>query len=40
MEDCAATHQAIASSVSDRSARRPACRKPGTEFVLARQAAC
>ncbi|MCX4580195.1 transposase family protein [Streptomyces sp. NBC_01571] len=39
-EDCVATHQAIASLVSDRSARRPTRRKPSTEFVLARQAAC
>ncbi|MGW1429281.1 HAD family hydrolase [Streptomyces sp. NPDC002431] len=35
-EDYAETHAAIASLVSDRSARRPARRKPSTEFVLAR----
>lgn len=39
-EDYAATHQAIASLVSDRSARRPTRRKPSTELVLARQATC
>lgn len=39
-EDYAATHQAIASLASDRSARRPTRRKPSTELVLARQAAC
>ncbi|MBN0042699.1 hypothetical protein JS756_00940 [Streptomyces actuosus] len=39
-EDYAVTHQAIASSVPDRSARRPTRRKPTTELVLARQAAC
>ncbi|MFF7730880.1 transposase family protein [Streptomyces sp. NPDC008001] len=33
-------HQAIASLVSDRSARRPTRRKPNTELVPARQAAC
>lgn len=36
----AETHQAIAGFVSDRSARRATCRKPGTERVLARQATC
>ncbi|MGW3661471.1 transposase family protein [Streptomyces sp. NPDC005151] len=39
-EDYAETHVAIASLVSDRSARRPTRRKPSTELVLARQAAC
>ncbi|MFD8897604.1 transposase family protein [Streptomyces ardesiacus] len=34
------THLAIAGLVSDRSARRPTRRKPGTELVLTRQAAC
>ncbi|MFE3638687.1 transposase [Streptomyces sp. NPDC059168] len=34
------THLAIVGPVSDRSARRPTRRKPGTELVLARQAAC
>ncbi|MYW42914.1 IS5/IS1182 family transposase, partial [Streptomyces sp. SID161] len=38
-EDCAATHQAIASPVSDRSTRRPTRRKPSTELAPARQAA-
>ncbi|MDH6145300.1 hypothetical protein P3T35_007355 [Kitasatospora sp. GP30] len=38
--DYTATHQAIASLVSDRSARRPTRPKPSTELVLARQAAC
>jgi len=38
-EDYAETHQAIASLVSDRAARRPTRRKPSTEPVLAR-AAC
>ncbi|MGW5212331.1 hypothetical protein ACWEQO_14275 [Streptomyces sp. NPDC004051] len=38
-EDYAETHQAIASPVSDRSARRATCRKPSTELILARQAA-
>lgn len=39
-EDYAATHQAIASLVSDRSARRPTRRKPSTELMLARQVTC
>lgn len=39
-EDYAETHRAIASLVSDRSARRPTRRKPSTELVLARQSAC
>ncbi|WP_232248249.1 transposase [Streptacidiphilus rugosus] len=39
-EDYAETHRAIASLVSDRFARRPTCRKPSTELVLARRAAC
>ncbi|MFK0160328.1 transposase family protein [Streptomyces sp. NPDC090493] len=39
-ETYAETHQAIAGLVSDRSARRATCRKPGTELVLARQATC
>ncbi|MGW2818839.1 transposase family protein [Streptomyces sp. NPDC001415] len=39
-EGYAATHQAIASLVSDRSARRPTRRKPSTELVLARQVTC
>ncbi|MEV6804649.1 hypothetical protein [Streptomyces sp. NPDC051132] len=34
------THLAIAGLVSGRSARRPTRRKPGTELVLTRQAAC
>ncbi|KQW03231.1 hypothetical protein [Streptomyces sp. Root369] len=34
------THLAIAGLVSDRSARRATHRKPSTELVLARQAAC
>ncbi|WP_328665805.1 transposase [Streptomyces sp. NBC_00322] len=38
-EDYAETHRAIASLISDRSARRPTRRKPSTELVLARQAA-
>ncbi|MFD4861025.1 MULTISPECIES: hypothetical protein [Streptomyces] len=37
-EDYAETHQAIASLVSDRSARRPTRRKLSTELV--RQSAC
>ncbi len=36
----AETHLAIAGLVSDRSACRPTRRKPSTELVLARQAAC
>jgi hypothetical protein len=36
----AETHLAFAGLVSDRSARRPTRRKPSTELVLARQAAC
>ncbi|MEU6012241.1 hypothetical protein [Streptomyces sp. NPDC047453] len=36
----AETHQAIASLVSDRLARRPTRRKPSTELVLAWQSAC
>ncbi|MFH8476497.1 transposase [Streptomyces sp. NPDC018000] len=39
-EDYTETHHAIASLVSDRSARRPTRRKPSTELVLARQSAC
>jgi hypothetical protein len=39
-EDYAETHVAIASLVSDRSARRATRRRPSTELVLARQAAC
>lgn len=39
-EDYAETHRAIASLVSDRSARRPTRRNPSTELVLARQTAC
>lgn len=39
-EDYAETHRAIASLVSDRSARRATSRKPSTELVLARQTAC
>ncbi|WP_309030414.1 transposase family protein [Streptomyces alfalfae] len=38
-EDYAETHRAIASLISDRSARRPTRRKPSTELVLARQTA-
>jgi hypothetical protein len=34
------THLAIIGLVSDRSARRPTRRRPSTELVLARQAAC
>ncbi|MFD5492974.1 hypothetical protein ACTWJ9_29050 [Streptomyces sp. GDS52] len=37
--DYAETHRAIASLVSDRSARRATRRKPSTELVLARQTA-
>ncbi len=39
-EAYAETHLAIAALVSDRSARRATRRKPSTELVLARQAAC
>ncbi|MBO3682654.1 transposase family protein [Streptomyces sp. NEAU-YJ-81] len=38
-EDYAETHRAIASLISDRSARRPTRRKPSTELVLAQQTA-
>ncbi|MFJ8114260.1 hypothetical protein [Streptomyces sp. NPDC096132] len=34
------THLAIAGLASDRSARRATHRKPSSELVLARQAAC
>lgn len=39
-EDYAETHLAIASLVSDRSARRPTRHKHSTELVLARSTAC
>ncbi|MET8629498.1 transposase family protein [Kitasatospora sp. NPDC004669] len=39
-EDYAETDRAIASLISDRSARRATRRKPSTELVLARQTAC
>ncbi|MER6499236.1 transposase family protein [Streptomyces sp. NPDC001455] len=39
-DDYAETHRAIASLISDRSARRATHRKPSTELVLARQATC
>ncbi|MFB0633412.1 hypothetical protein [Streptomyces sp. AB3(2024)] len=39
-ETYAETHLAIATPVSDRSARRTTRRKASTELVLARQAAC
>ncbi|WP_324605831.1 hypothetical protein [Streptomyces sp. NRRL B-24484] len=39
-EDYADTYRAIASLVSDRSARRATRRKPSTDLVLARQTAC
>ncbi|MEV6747508.1 transposase family protein [Streptomyces sp. NPDC051080] len=39
-EDYAEAHAAIASLISDRSARRATRRRPSTELVLARQPAC
>ncbi|MFD8382354.1 hypothetical protein ACFV2X_28200 [Streptomyces sp. NPDC059679] len=39
-ENYAEAHQAIASLLSDRSARRPTRRRPSTELVLAWQATC